>query len=132
MVRLLVLSGVLLLALYAGRMWPRDQTIHYVLGSLAPRVEELDARWAPGIAADGDWTRTASFRYAPGTAPRVVTHEPRMADGDYTVEIEIVARKQEDPVEAPDAAGTETAVVRKHVILGGGATQIDLGEVFPR
>jgi hypothetical protein len=131
MVRLLVFSAVLLVALYFGRLWPRDQTVHYVLGDVAPRVQELDVRWAPGIAADGDWTRTASFRYAPGTAPRVVTHEPRMADGDYTVEIEIVAQKQkQDPPDAGPAA--DTVIVRKHVTLGGGATQIDLGEVISR
>jgi hypothetical protein len=98
-----------------SRRWPKDQTVHYVLGDGAPRVEEVDARWAEG-AHGGDWTREASFRYAPGQAPRVITHEPRLANGDYTVEIKIVATRCEE----------QTSVVRRHVVLGGGVTSIDL------
>jgi len=122
--RMAVLCGVLLVAVYFARQWPKDQTVHYVLGDAAPRVEEMNARWAPGIAADGDWTREATFRYPPGKAPRVVTHEPRMPDGDYTVEIEIVA--------ANDAHEKNEVVVRKHVVLAGEPTSIDLAESVPR
>jgi len=100
-----------------SRRWPKDQTVHYVLGDGAPRVEEVDARWAEG-AHGGDWTREASFRYPPGRAPRVVTHEPRLPDGDYTVEIEIIA------------ASMHTRVVR-HIVLGGGVTSIDLAAAVP-
>ena len=121
--RMLVLAAVLMVALYFARQWPKDQTVHYVLGDAATRVEEVDARWAPGIAATEDWTREASFRYAPGKAPRIVTHEPRLPDGDYTVEIEIVALN--DATEA-------RARVRKHVTLTGGATSIQLAESVPR
>jgi hypothetical protein len=124
LVRMLLLSAVLLVALYFARQWPKDQTVHYVLGDAAPRVEEVDAKWAPGIAATEDWTREASFRYAPGKAPRVVTHEPRLPDGDYTVEIEIVAANQ--------AHEKNEVVVRKHVILGGGATSIQLADAVPQ
>ena len=124
LVRMLALSGALLVALYFARQWPKDQTVHYVLGDAAPRVEEVDARWAPGIAATEDWTREASFRYAPGKAPRIVTHEPRLPDGDYTVEIEIVA--------ANVAHERNEVVVRKHVILGGGATSIQLADAVPQ
>lgn len=122
--RMIALSAVLLVGLYFAREWPKDQTVHYVLGSAAPRVEEVDARWAPGIAATSDWTREASFRYPPGKAPRVVTHEPRLPDGDYTVEIGIVA--------ANEAHEKNEVVVRKHVILGGGATSIQLADAVPR
>jgi hypothetical protein len=122
--RMLVLAGVLMLALYFARQWPKDQTVHYVLGDAATRVEEVDARWAPGIAASEDWTREASFRYAPGKAPRIVTHEPRLPDGDYTVEIEIVA--------ANLAHEKDSVVVRKHVVLGGGATSIQLADAVPQ
>ena len=122
--RMLVLAGVLMVALYFARQWPKDQTVHYVLGDAATRVEEVDARWAPGIAATEDWTREASFRYAPGKAPRIVTHEPRLADGDYTVEIEIVA--------ANVAHEKNGVIVRKHVVLGGGATSIQLADAVPR
>jgi hypothetical protein len=122
--RMLGLAAVLLVALYFARQWPKDQTVHYVLGDAAARVEEVDARWAPGIAATEDWTREASFRYAPGQAPRIVTHEPRLADGDYTVEIEIVA--------ANLANEKNEVVVRKHVTLSGGATSIQLADAVPR
>jgi hypothetical protein len=128
-VRLLALAGGLLVALVFARQWPRDQTVHYILGDAAPRVEELVARMAPGIAAEGDWTREATFRYEKGLAPRVVTHELRLPDGDYTVEIEIVAAS----VSAEEKAGTKSnVVVRKHLTLSGGATSIDVGELVPR
>ena len=123
-VRMLVLAVVLMVALVFARQWPKDQTVHYVLGDAATRVEEVDARWASATeGATDDWTREASFRYAPGKAPRVVTHEPRLPDGDYTVEIEIVALN--DATEA-------RARVRKHVTLTGGATSIQLAESVPR
>ncbi len=118
--RLLFLAAGLLIALYLARSWPREQTIHYVLGDAAPRVEEVDARWAPAAAAATDeWARQVSFHYARGAAPRIVTHEPRLPDGDYTVEIEIVA------------ANDEKAIVRKHVTLSGGPTSIELARSVP-
>jgi hypothetical protein len=124
LLRMLVLAAVLMVALYFARQWPKDQTVHYVLGDSAARVAEVDARWAAGPGDAEDWTREASFRYAPGKAPRVVTHEPRLPDGDYTVEIEIVAMN--------DADAEARARVRKHVTLSGGATSIQLAEAVPR
>jgi hypothetical protein len=126
--RLLLLAGALLVALAFARQWPRDQTVHYVLGDAAPRVEEVVARWAPGIAADRDWMREASFRYGLGSAPRVVTHEPRLPDGEYTVEIEIVAAS----LAGENAGAKNSVVVRRHVTLSGGATSIDVAEWVPQ
>jgi len=97
LLRLLLLGAGLLVALLLARRWPREQTVHYVLGDAAARVEEVDARWEarPARAAaepsSEDWTREATFRYGAGQAPRIVTHEPRLPDGDYTVEIEIAS-----------------------------------------
>jgi hypothetical protein len=108
--------------------WPKEQTVHYLLGDAAPRVEEVDARWAEdrdrghghGHGHETEnWFREATFRYAPGGAPRVVTHEPRMPDGDYTVELEIVASNAKN-------------VVTRHVRLQGGVTTIDLAPSVPR
>ena len=119
--RLALLAAALALTvLFVGR-WPKQQSVHFVLGDAAPHVEGLDARWARqhALASSGDppasedWTREVRFRYAPGRAPRVVTYEPRLPDGDYTVEIEIVA-------------SSERKLVRRQVALGGGAAQIDL------
>jgi len=118
--RFVFLAAGLLLALLLARAWPKEQTVHYILGEAAPRVEEVDARWAPGASSSPEeWAREASFRYAPGQAPRVVTHQPRLPDGDYTVEIEILADNQ-------------TSVVRRHVQLAGGSTSIELAPSVPR
>ena len=118
--RSLLVAAPLALGLsVVGKGWPKDQTVHYVLGDAATRVEEVDARWA-GDARGDDWTREVSFRYPAGRAPRVVTHEPRLPDGDYTVEIELVA------------ADSEHSVVRRHVVLRGGVTSIDVSTWVPR
>jgi hypothetical protein len=128
LLRFAFLAAGLALALLLGRTWPREQTVHYVLGDAAPRVEEVDARWAADergrgtdrrSAGDENWFREATFRYAPGAAPRVVTHEPRMPDGEYTVELEIVASNAKN-------------VVTRHVRLQGGVTTIDLAPSVPR
>ena len=114
--RMLVMAAVLGVCVFLAKRWPKDQTVHYVLGGAAPRVEEIDARWAAGVGSD-DWLREATFRYDPGTAPRVVTHEARLPDGDYTVEIEI-------------EGDGGPAVVRKKVTLSGGSTSIELAEAI--
>ncbi|HSY20635.1 MAG TPA: hypothetical protein VK841_00880 [Polyangiaceae bacterium] len=109
---LVLLGAALLATVTLPRTWPRDQTIHYVLGDRAGHVERVDARWA-AQTDPGDSLREVSFRYAPGTAPRVVTHEPRLSNGDYTVDVDVVAD------------GQPTRYVRR-VMLGGGVTSIDL------
>jgi hypothetical protein len=120
LLRLLLLGAALTVVLVLGRRWPKEQTVHYVLGDSAGRVQEVDARWAESASASAeDWTREATFRYAPGQAPRVVTHEPKLPDGDYTVEIDIAA-----------AAGRNT--VRRRVTLAGGSTAIELSQAVPR
>jgi hypothetical protein len=118
---LLALGGGLAAALPLAQRWPREQTIHYVLGDAASRVQELDARWSEGAGGGSgdDVNREATFRYAPGQAPRVVTHLPRLADGDYTVEIDVVT-------------GSERSTVARRVTLAGGSTSIDLAGSVPR
>ncbi len=115
---ILLAAGLAIVPLFA-KHWPRDQTVHYVLGSAAPRVEEVDARWSADPRGE-EWTREVTFHYAPGRAPRVVTHEPRLPDGDYTVEVELVA------------SNSERSVVRRHVALTGGVTSIDLSTSVPK
>jgi hypothetical protein len=67
-----------------------------------------------------------------------VTHEPRLANGEYTVEIEIVATNEGTAPPAGDgprqATGpaVSTARLRRHVILGGGVTKIELARSVPR
>ncbi len=120
---LLALAGGLAAALPLAQHWPREQTVHYVLGDSAPRVRELDARWNaaadPGGGTGGDWDREVTFQYAAGQAPRVLTHQPKMPDGDYTVEIDLVS-------------DSERSTVTRHVTLAGGSTSIDLAGSVPR
>jgi hypothetical protein len=123
---LVALAGALLAARPLAQRWPKEQTIHYVLGDAAGRVTELDARWADGNAraasgdpADEAWARQATFHYDSGTAPRIVTHVPRLPDGDYTVEIDLVSAH-------------ERSTVTRHVTLAGGSTSLDLVQAVPR
>jgi hypothetical protein len=109
---LALLGAALLATLMFSKGWPQEQTIHYVLGDTAPRVEEVDARWTAD-PSPGEPAREVSFRYPRGAAPRVVTHEPRLANGPYTVDLDVVVD------------GRRTHVVR-YVALGGGVTSIDL------
>ena len=94
---------------------PKAQLIRYELGDSAADVEEVTARWAERSAGD-DWLREATFRYRRGQAPPVVTAEPRLPDGDYTVEIETLS-------------GDRRATVRRHVALQGGVTSIDVRDL---
>jgi hypothetical protein len=124
---LVALAGGLAAAMPLAERWPREQTIHYVLGDGAPRLRELEARWVEAkveAKGDGDSTspealRDATFHFAPGQAPRIVTHVPRLADGDYLVDIDL-------------ASGDARATVSRHVTLSGGATSIDLSGSVPR
>ena len=94
--------------------WPKDQVLHVVLGDAAARVEEVRIRYAEAKATSAEeWTREASFRYALNSAPRVITHEPRLPDGDYVVEIDLVS-----------PSGRATA--RRRVALQGGTASIDV------
>ena len=117
--RLVILVAVATVYFTLAPRWPKDNVVHIVLGLAAPQVEEATVRYAPapknGPMVE-DWTREATFRFPGGSAPRVVTHEPRVADGDYVVEIEILK--------------TSHAIVRvqRRVTLEGGTTSIDVSE----
>ena len=118
--RLAVVVAAIAGATVVAKRWPKDQTIHYVLGDAAARVEEVDARWAAGkVIAPDQWINEATYHYPPGQAPRVVTQEPHFADGNYTVEIVILADNQK-------------SIVRKQLTLVGGVTSIDLALAVPQ
>jgi hypothetical protein len=115
--QIVILVSGLALFLLLGRELPKDQTVHYVLGDGSARVQEMRVRYAH---RDEDWEREADFEWKPGAAPRIVTHEPRLADGDYTIEIDLVAN-------------AERNTVKRHVTLqGGGVTSIELAQAVPR
>jgi hypothetical protein len=116
---LFLVAALLAIWLVLGRSVPSDQVIHVVLGDAAARVTELRLRYLPSESGgDAEIAREASFRYAAGQAPRIVTHEPRLAGGDYMVEIEV-------------SEGNDRALVRRKVKLDGSPVSLDVKESLP-
>ena len=101
-----------------GQKIPKDQVLHVVLGDAAPRVTEVRVRYGEASGRDVDFTREATFRYAQGAAPRVVTHEARLTSGDYTVEIEVFK-------------GNDRAMVDRRVKLDGNPVSVDVRDSVP-
>jgi hypothetical protein len=100
----------LAIAAYLSPQVPRDQHVRIVLGDSAPAVTGLALQYA---AEDGEVARDVHFSYDAGAAPRIVSHEPRLRNGEYRLQIEIDARD-----------GRRS--VQRQVTLGGGSTQIDV------
>src|SRR4029078_838809 len=99
--------------MYVASKAPRDQHVTYVLGALADRVIALEVQY---VAADGDVARDTRLAFEPGQAPRVVSHEPKLPDGDYRLRIDLDTREGRRSTE-------------RRVTLGGGTTQVDLSEL---
>lgn len=113
----LLLAG-LGVALVLSRHWPTDQAVHIVLGDAAPRAVEVRVRYADLSTGHDDWQREATFHYAPGRAPRIVTHEPRLVSGEYDVEIEVSI--------ADSPGGAHTVTATRRVTLTGGSVSVDI------
>ena len=112
---ILFLAGGALLASYLTSKSPRDQHVSLVLGAAAPEVTQLEIQYE---GADGDLARAARMTFGAGGAPRVVSHEPQLADGDYRLRIDL------------DTARQGRRSVERRVTLGGGTTQVDLATVL--
>ena len=93
---------------------PKEQHVRVVLGDAAPRVVGVSVRCAEGDADGGDIVGEVRYVFAPGRAPRIVSYEPRLAGGDYLVEID---------VETDDR---RVATTDRRVRLAGGTTSIDV------
>ena len=108
---LLLFAAVGLAAYFwLGPRFPKDQSVNVVLGDSAPDVTEV----ALSYTHDGEPLREAVLHYAPGGAPRVVHHEPRLPDGEYVIGVRV---KRRDGVFAKN----------RHVDLrSGGSTSITL------
>lgn len=104
------LGGGLALALYLGTKAPREQHVRLVLGARAPEITAVDVRY---VTDDGEEARAARFTFAEGAAPRILGHDPDLADGDYLVQVSLDAR-------------TGRRSLERRVTLGGGSTQVDL------
>jgi hypothetical protein len=96
---LVLVAAVVAVWLFLGPKIPHDQTVHVVLGNSAPRVTELTVGYAHPEVGEAELTRQATFHWAEGAAPRIVTHTPRLSNGDYLVEIEVATRNGHAKVE---------------------------------
>jgi hypothetical protein len=114
---LLVLT---LVAIYfvLGPGIPKDQMLHIVLGDAAARVTEVRVGYVDPEVGEAEPTREATFRWAEGAAPRIVTHAPRLHDGEYLVIIDTFARN-------------EHAIVKRRVRLEGAPVSVDVRESVP-
>jgi len=109
-----VLGSGALIAAYLASKSPRDQHLRLVLGPQAAEVTAVEIQY---IAEDGDVARDARMTFAAGQAPRIVSHEPQLADGDYRLRIDLDTREGRRSVE-------------RRVTLGGGTTQVDVTHVL--
>lgn len=109
-----MLGSGALIAAYLSSKSPRDQHLRLVLGPLAAEVTGVEVQY---VAEDGEVARDARMTFAVGQAPRVASHEPQLADGDYRLRIDLDTRE-----------GRRT--VERRVTLGGGTTQVDVTSVL--
>jgi hypothetical protein len=135
LVRFGVLMAALAIFLVLSRGWPKDRVMHFSLGDSAPRVEELRVGYSE---AGDEFTRGATFHFALGTAPRIVTHEVRLAEGDYTIEIEVASRASAAGGYAQPAQPAQTeqseqrSTVKRRVHVDQDSVSIDVSKVVPR
>jgi hypothetical protein len=106
----IVAAAVAAVYTYLSPQIPRDQVVHFVLGDAAPTVTEVAVRYRLASAPAGEWTREVTFEYSRGKAPRIVTHEARLPNGDYVVEIEIVHDTLRTVVERAVRVGGTTSI----------------------
>lgn len=127
LLRLPLLVVGLGVALLLSRHWPSDHTLRIVLGDAAPSVRELRIRYGEAgatAAAAGkeDWLREVAFHYAAGHTPRIVSHEPRLASGDYELELELdLAAALPVPKDA-----VRTVTLTRHVKLADDPVSVDV------
>jgi hypothetical protein len=121
----IVAVGLALVMIFARKM-PHEQTVRVILGDRAPRVTEVHVRYSePPTRREKEtaeplpWLREASFRYAPGSAPRIVSHEARLSDGDYVLEIDVLE-------------GDKQATIERRATLSGGTTSLDVSQAIPK
>ena len=110
----LFIAGGALLASYVTSKAPREQQVRLVLGPAAGEVTQVEVQY---LGADGDLARDARMSFEPGRTPRVVSHQPQLADGEYRLRIDLDTREGRRSVE-------------RRVTLGGGTTQVDLAGIL--
>lgn len=111
---LLLVGGAVLAIHFAGTA-PKTQHVRFVLGPRAAAVTALEIAY---VDAQGDVARQARLTYDEG-APRVVAHEPDLADGDFTLRIDL------------DTKEGRRSVERRVTLRGDGTTSLDLSSAIP-
>lgn len=110
LLRLLILAAGLLVLVYFTQQAPHDQHVRLVLGDKAGEVTAVELSYA---TPQGEVMREARMAFDRGGAPRVVSHDPKLPDGDYSLRIEVDTREGRRSTE-------------RRVTLGGGTTQVAL------
>lgn len=111
LLRFLIVGAGAAVALVLAQKAPKDQHLRFTLGEAAPAVTSLEVAYV--AEGGGDPLREMRLAFEPGKAPRVVSHDPSLADGAYLLRIGADTRE-----------GRRT--VERQVTLGGGTTQVDL------
>lgn len=104
----------LLVAYYLRTHAPSEQHVRVVLGDQAPEVVLVDLQY---LDASGELVRAAHFPYPNGAAPRVISHEPTVPNGDYILTIDVDTRDGR-------------RAIQRRVTLGGGSTQVDVSNAL--
>lgn len=102
----------LAVAFYLAQQGPQEQHVHVILGTTAATVTGVELQY---VGMGGEVANETRFAYAPGAAPRIVSHDPKLPRGDYDLKVDIRA--------ADGGAGRS---VQRRVTLQGGSTQLDL------
>src|SRR4051794_15053679 len=76
-------------ALYLNQTTPHEQHLRVVLGEAAKDVTGIEIQY---VAEDGETARDMRASYDAGAAPRIVSHEPKLPDGPYTVRVDVDTR----------------------------------------
>ncbi|MBX3231550.1 MAG: hypothetical protein KIT84_24020 [Labilithrix sp.] len=117
---LVFLAVGLAIAFFLANDAPQEQHVRVVLGSGAPEVTGVTLSY---LGAGGDVADETHFTYAPGKAPRVVAHEPKLPHGDYQLRVDVAATP-------PDASTEIHRSVERQVTLKGGSAQVDVSSAI--
>lgn len=91
--RWVAIGAALLVGLAIMRNAPHDQTVRVDLGAHAAEVEVVRVKYSRAEENKREEQREVSLAFKPGEAPRIVSHEARLANGKYAVELEIHTTK---------------------------------------
>jgi len=105
----ILMAGGAAVAYFASRT-PKDQHLRIVLGDKATSVTALNVEYLTG---EGDSMREVHMTYEEGKAPRIVSLEPRLPDGEYRLKIDVDTREGRRQGE-------------RRVTLGGGTTSVEM------